>query len=166
MIIRLETPADHIAIAEVNTAAFGQPDEASLVEQLRADGAVRLSLVAEMEGAVVGHLLFSDLPITWKEGTIDGVALAPISVLSDYQNKGIGRALIDEGLDICRTLGVEAVVVLGHPDYYPRFGFGAALAGRLTSPFAEAGVAFMALELKVGALENGGTVHYAEAFGV
>ncbi|MCW9045888.1 MAG: N-acetyltransferase, partial [Alphaproteobacteria bacterium] len=135
--IRLETPADHPLVSQINEAAFEQKDEAQLVIALREEGALRLSLVAILEGQLVGHIMFSDLPITHDDQIVDGVALAPMAVLPEYQNKGIGSALVREGIEICQTLGVEAIVVLGHPKFYPRFGFAPKLAALLTSPFKE-----------------------------
>ena len=162
--VRVETPADFAAVHIVNREAFGQPDEADLVERLRADGEVVVSLVAERESAIVGHVLFSRLPIVVGEREIAGAALAPVAVLPRFQRQGIGSALVRSGLRRCAESGCEAVVVLGHPAYYPRFGFSAPLAERLDAPFS--GAAFMALELVPGALADGGAVRYAAAFGV
>ncbi len=161
---RVETPADFAAVRIVNREAFGQPDEADLVERLRTDGEVVVSLVAERESAIVGHVLFSRLPIVVGEREIAGAALAPVAVLPRFQRQGIGSALVRSGLRHCAESGCEAVVVLGHPAYYPRFGFSTALAERLDAPFS--GAAFMALELAPGALADGGAVRYAVAFGV
>ena len=135
-----------------------------MVDRLRDDGELVASLVAERAGCVVGHVLFSALPIAAAAGVIAGTALAPVAVLPSCQRQGIGSALIRAGLRRCAELGNEAVVVLGHPTYYPRFGFSAALAERLDAPFA--GPAFMALELARGILDHGGTVSYPAAFGV
>ena len=113
---------------------------------------------------MVGHILFSHLPIVAASGVIAGAALAPVAVLPPFQRQGIGSALIHAGLRDCAELGSEAVVVLGHPAYYPRFGFSATLAQRLAAPFS--GPAFMALELVPLALSDGGTMRYPAAFGV
>ena len=132
---------------------------------LGAGGHARLSLVAERAGRVVGHILFSDLPIVTATGTVSALALAPMAVLPEFQRQGIGSARVRHGLDECRRQGHRIVVVLGHPDFYPRFGFSAKLAERLTSPF-HGGDAFMALELTPGALEGvTGRVQYAPPFG-
>src|SRR5262245_51249395 len=118
--IRLETAADHEAIRHVNRLAFGRDDEAGIVEALRAGGYARVSLVAEVNGAVVGHILFSDLPILTDSGTVPAMSLAPMAVLPEYQRIGIGSALVRKGLEVCREQGHRIVVVLGHPHFYPR----------------------------------------------
>ena len=159
--IRAESMADATAVRHVNELAFGQPDEADLVDRLRRTGHVVASLVAEIEHTLVGHILFSRLPIDAGR-SIHGAALAPVAVLPRWQRQGIGSALIRAGLHACRAAGIEAVIVLGHPGYYPRFGFSAALAERLRAPFA--GPAFMALELVPDALRDGGQVRYPPAF--
>lgn len=161
MTIRPEDPADRAAIRAVNESAFGQRDEADLVEALRAEGIVLLSLVGEIEGAVVGHVLYSRMHV----GAVPAVALAPVAVLPAQQRRGIGGALIRRGLDLLRDSGERIVFVLGHPEYYPRFGFSTALAAPVESPFPRE--YFMALELTPGALANvSGRVHYPPAFGI
>ena len=160
MQIRPAARADVAAIHAVVAAAFGQPDEARLVDRLRADGDTLVELVADKDRAIVGHILFSRLGI----GALAGAALAPVAVAPAHQRGGIGGALIRAGLDRCRQRGVPAVVVLGHPAYYPRFGFDAALAAPLAAPFA--GPALMAIELTPGALAGGGALAYAPAFGI
>jgi putative acetyltransferase len=163
--IRAEGDRDHTAIREVNRLAFGQDDEARLVDALRDGGYVRASLVAEEESRIVGQILFSDLPIVTPEGIVEALALAPMAVVPDRQRHGIGSLLVREGLRACRESGGRIVVVLGHPEFYARFGFSAALTGRLRSPFP--GPAFMAVELVPGALEGvGGEVRYPPPFGV
>ena len=162
--VRVETPDDFAAVRTVVSEAFGQADEADLVERLREDGEVVASLVAERDDAIVGHVLFSRLPIVAGDREIAGAALAPVAVLPKFQRQGVGSALTRRGLRHCAESGSEAVVVLGHPAYYPRFGFSTALAERLDAPFS--GAAFMALELVPGALADGGAVRYAAAFGV
>jgi predicted N-acetyltransferase YhbS/SAM-dependent methyltransferase len=151
--VRADTPGDLEAVREVNRHAFGQEDEARLVDALRDGGYARLSLVAEEGGRVVGHILFSDLPIVTQAGTLHGLALAPVAVLPERQRQGVGSRLVREGHRV--------VVVLGHP----RFGFSARLAGRLEAPFS--GPAFMALELVPGALAGvEGVVQYPPPFGL
>ncbi len=163
-VIRPETPADRPAIREVNRRAFGRDDEARLVDTLRAGGYVRVSLIAEVGGKVVGHILFSELPIVTPQGTAEALSLAPLVVVPSYQRRGTGSMLVSEGLRACWDAGHRIVVVLGHPKFYPRFGFSAKLAERLRSPFS--GPAFMALELVPGALEGvEGDVRYPPPFG-
>jgi putative acetyltransferase len=165
VVIREETAADHAAVRELNQRAFGQDDEANLVDALRAGQYTRLSLVAEQNGAVIGHLLFSRLPIETASGTVEALALASVAVLPGHQRQGVGSQLIRHGLMMCRQRGHRIVVVLGHAEYYPRFGFSAALAERLRSPFP--GPHFMALELVPGALDGvEGDVRYPSPFGV
>ena len=150
--IRPETIADRDAIRNVNRLAFGQDAEARLVDALRDGGFVRLSLLAEQGRRVVGHILFSDLAIITQDGTMPALALAPMAVLPEFQNQGIGSALVWRGLDACREDGHRMVLVVGHPGFYPRFGFSAELAARLECPYA--GEAFMAVELVKDALEE------------
>lgn len=163
--IREETPQDYEAIREVNRLAFHQEEEGQIVDRLRADGLVIASLVAVEDGGVVGHILFSELPIETDRGVLRAASLAPMAVRPERQRRGIGSALVLRGLEVCRERGYSIVVVVGHPNYYPRFGFSAERARNLRSPFA--GEAFMALELTPGALEDVvGTVRYPEAFGL
>lgn len=166
MIIRAEALDDHAAIAEVNQAAFGGDAEARLVASLRADRQVIASLVAVDEsGQVVGHVLFS--PATIRTGTDERqvASLAPMAVLPSHQRQGIGSMLVERGLQACKLAGYRAVIVVGHPDYYPRFGFSATLVARLENPFT-AGDAFMAMELARGSLSDlqDGRIVYPEAF--
>lgn len=162
--IRDATPRDYAAIRAVVRHAFGQDDEANLVEALRADGDALVELVAASDIALQGHILYSPLKIERGGEPLKAAALAPFSVLPAFQGKGIGGELIRAGNARCAALGCVAVIVLGHPDYYPRFGFSAAAAESLQAPFS--GPAFMALELRHGALKAGGCVRYAAAFGV
>ena len=161
MVIRPACAGDHDAIRAVVTAAFGQPDEAALVDALRADGDALVELVVEEDDAVVGHVLFS--PLATDTGA-RFAALAPLSVAPDHQRDGLGTMLMQVGHELCRAAGVEALIVLGHPDYYPRVGYSAAAAKTVTAPFS--GPSFMALALRPGALDAPVTVTYAEAFGL
>ena len=165
IVVREERPADLEAIREVNRWAFGREDESRLVDALRDGGYARLSLVAEENGQVVGHVLFSDLPVVTQASTLYALALAPVAVLPDRQRRGVGSRLIREGLRACTEAGHRIVVVLGHADYFPRFGFSARLAEPLKAPFS--GPSVMALELVPGALLNvTGDVRYPRPFGV
>ena len=163
MIIRPATPADHAAIREVLTAAFGGPkgDEAGIVERCRAEGVVLSELVAEDEGQIVGHTLYSRMTC---DRPLFVAALGPVAAKPGLQSQGIGSALVRQGLEDCRALGVEAVIVLGHPPYYPRFGFSAEAAARITSPYGGR-PSFMALALKPGALDEPLKADYPAAFG-
>ncbi len=162
--IRAAIPRDYPAIRQVIRHAFAQDDEANLVERLRADGDVLAELVAASDIALQGHILYSALKIERAGQTLRAAALAPVSVLPAFQRQGLGMALIEAGNAECRALGLAAILVLGHADYYPRMGFSAAATAALTAPFS--GPHFMALELEPGALEGGGRVRYAGAFGV
>jgi putative acetyltransferase len=165
VIIRAETAADHPMIRQVNEAAFGGAEEADLVEALRRERVVLLSVVAESDGRIVGHILFSRMSIETPTGAIAAAALAPLAVLPDCQRRGIGGGLIRYGLDAMRALGERIVIVVGHPAYYPRFGFSTAQARSLENPFSPD--AFMALELSPGALDRiRGRVRYPPPFGL
>jgi putative acetyltransferase len=163
-VIREALPSDYAATRAVLRHAFPADEEADLVEQLRADGDVLVELVAASDTTLQGHILYSPLAIERDGATIHAAALAPVAVLPAFQNQGIGGELIRAGNARCAELGLEAIVVLGHADYYPRFGFSARTAESLQAPFS--GLHFMALELKPGVLKDGGKVRYAKAFGV
>jgi putative acetyltransferase len=165
MTLRREHAEDHGAIRAVNEAAFGRPDEADLVDQLRKEGAVLASFVAESDSEIVGHILFSRMLIDTESGLVPAAALAPLAVVPGHQRLGVGGRLVRHGLDWLRGREEQVVIVLGHPEYYPRFGFSSDRARALKSPFpAEA---LMALELTPGALDRvRGRVRYANAFGL
>lgn len=165
--IREERPGDRASVRHVNEAAFGQPDEADLVERLAADGAVLLSLVAETDGEIVGHILFSRAEIRGDQQSHAAVALAPMAVLPAHQDRGVGSALVSEGVARLKDAGHRRVIVLGHPDYYPRFGFEPAERYGIRCPIDAPPEAFMALALAPGALDGcAGTMRWAEAFGI
>jgi putative acetyltransferase len=165
LIIRREDPRDIPAIRSTNEDAFGRPDEAGLIERLRAEGVVLASLIAEMQNRAVGHILFSRMWIDTTAGAVPAVALAPMAVLAEHQRQGIGQQLVHHGVDLLRGQGERIVIVLGHPDYYPRFGFSVERARCLESPFPPE--AFMAMELVPGALAGiQGKVRYPNAFGL
>ena len=162
--IRDASPADFPAIRAVLTTAFPTPAEADLVERLRAEGDARVELVAYEGEGPIGCILYSPLRIERADRALDCAALAPLAVLPAYQNRGVGGRLIEAGNERCRALGLCAIIVLGHPAYYPRFGFSPEAAESLDAPFS--GRSFMALALEPGALKAGGKVHYAHAFGI
>lgn len=163
--LRTTEPEDFAAIREVLFAAFETAEEAQLVEALRAEGCVILELVAETDEGIAGHILYSELPIDSATRTIRGAALAPLAVHPAHQRHGIGGALIHMSLAMLAHEGVEAVVVLGLPDYYPRFGFSANLAAKLETSFS--GTHLMAMELQPGCIEEiPARARYARAFGL
>ena len=123
LVIREETSRDVGQVRMINIAAFEQPDEADLVEALRANCPEVVSLVAELDGRVVGHILFSPVTLPAGEHTLQGMGLAPMAVLPEHQRDGIGARLVEEGIARLERAGCPFVIVLGHPDYYPRFGF-------------------------------------------
>jgi len=154
VIIRPEQPQDIAAIRYVNEQAFGGSAEANAIEALRDRGAATLSLVAVIADQVVGHLFFSPATIESPDRSWPGLGLAPLSVLPDYQRQGIGTALMNAGLEECRRLGHERVIVLGHPDYYPRFGFERASQYGVRFEFEAPDDACMILALQPGALDG------------
>jgi putative acetyltransferase len=166
MKIRDEQPGDEPAIVAVNLTAFGGPAEAALVDALRGAGAAVVSLVAEDEdGEIVGHVLFSEVTLEPPRPVADTIALAPVAVRPRLQGGGIGAALIEEGLRRCAKLGYGAAVLLGHPSYYPRFGFLPAHRFGLRCEFPSPPEAFMALELAPGGLDGEpALVRYHPAF--
>jgi putative acetyltransferase len=161
--IRQESERDILAIRDVNRRAFDEEDEARLVDDLRGGGHARLSLVAEEDGRIVGHIMFSEAVIRTEEGEVGVLALGPVAVAPERQGKGIGSALVRTSLDRCARTGHRIVVLLGHPNYYPRFGFSADLARNLSSAYS--GEAFMALEIVPGALSGvAGEFEFAPPF--
>jgi putative acetyltransferase len=164
-VIRARQLADDAAIRSLNETAFGGTYEATLIEDLRSSGHAVIELVATRGVQMTGHVLFSQLEVTLDGRSVRALALAPVAVLPERQRQGIGGALIRKGLTQVRQEGWQAVIVLGHPEYYPRFGFSATLARKLQAPFS--GDAFMALEMAVGALAgDSGRIVYPTAFGL
>ncbi len=164
MQIRPERPDDIAAVRRVNEAAFGQVDEADLVDRLRDSAASYLALVAVEGEAVVGHIAFSLMTFSPPHPTLSAVGLAPMAVLPEHQRSGIGSALVREGVEACRRAGIDAIFVLGHPSYYPRFGFEPAAARGIGDEFGAPPEAFMVLELAQGALDGvTGTALYDSA---
>jgi putative acetyltransferase len=162
--IRRETPADAAAVRRVNESAFETSTEADLVERLHAGARPLVSLVAEEDGAIVGHILFSPVTLSGAAET-PIMGLAPMAVVPAHQQRGIGSALVRAGLLACKELGFDAVVVLGHAEYYPRFGFQPAARFGVSCEYDVPDDVFMALELTAGALgRTGGTIRYHGAF--
>ena len=168
--IRLERPDDIPAIRLVNELAFGRPNEANIVDSLRENGKAILSLVAEVEGSVVGHVLFSPARFEPQQPQVRALALGPLAVRPDYQRKGLGSLLVQDGLDRCRRLGIHCVLLLGNPAYYSRFGFGSAVERAISPPPGSppgAVRAFQIIELQTGVLELGPLTGYeAEEFDI
>ena len=117
--VREERPEDVVAIRDVNRSAFGQDQEGNIVDALRSNGAVLLSLVATQDERVVGHILYSPISV----GIATGAALGPLAVVPESQRQGVGGRLIETGNRMIKDLGYPFIVVLGHAEYYPRFGF-------------------------------------------
>ena len=169
LVIRAATAADADAIDAINRAAFagteyGYQGEAELERMIEEDCDTLVSLVAGQGGDIVGHVLFSRMDVEADDKAIPAAGLAPVAALPEKQGRGIGDALIRAGLDVLRAQGVTISFVLGHEEYYPRFGYSPELAARFASPFA--GPHFMAMMLDSGAAwPLGGRADYAPAFG-
>jgi putative acetyltransferase len=165
MTVRPEKPEDIPAIRIVNRRAFGGAAEADLVDALRRNGKTVISLVAEDDGLIVGHVFFSLVAIQSKGAGFTGVGLAPLAVIPERQNQAIGSTLVEHGLRRCREEGHPYVVVLGHPDYYPRFGFVPASRFGIKSEYDVADEVFMVMELREGALNGrAGVAKYQPEF--
>lgn len=164
--VRRERPDDASQVRRVNELAFGQPAEADLVARLRASCADSLSLVAE-DGGVVGHILFTPVVIEGAGRRVIGMGLAPMAVLPGRQRQGIGSQLVRRGLGVLRERGCPFVVVVGHPEYYPRFGFEPASLHGLRSQWEGVpDAAFMVSVLDGRAMEGAsGVATYRAEFG-
>jgi putative acetyltransferase len=166
VVVRREGPGDVEAVRGVNLLAFGQQQEADVVEALRKAGAATLSMVADLDGAIAGHILFSPVRVQSTRSSYDAIGLGPMAVAPDLQCKGIGSQLVRAGLQELRRLGHEIVVVLGPPEYYPRFGFERASLRGIRWEHDAPDEAFMVLELCEGALASrgAGVVRYRPEF--
>lgn len=172
LIIRQETEKDYKLSETVVEKAFKNAEhtdhkEHLLVAKLRKSDAFipELSLVAELDGEIVGHIILTKLLIENEGSNYDSLALAPVSVLPEHQNKGIGSKLISESLKIAKEIGFKSVIVLGHDKYYPRFGFKPASTWGIKAPFDVPNESFLALELEDGSLDRvTGTVVYSKEF--
>ena len=154
MIIRPETAEDFASVRRVNESAFGRPGEADLVDALRKTARPYVSLVAEEDGQICGHIFFSPVtiePDVPERAATAALALGPMAVLPESQRSGIGSRLVEEGLKECLRLGFRLVFVLGHPDYYPRFGFVPASLKKFKCVYDVPDEVFMVLELSPGA---------------
>jgi putative acetyltransferase len=163
-LIRAEQPSDISEIHQIHLRAFPEPLEAKLVDQLRDNGHLFVSLVAEIDGVIVGHIAFSPVTIDGHPDLTSGVGLAPLAVLLEYQRKGIGSQLVQEGLVACSQKGFSFAVVLGSPKLYQLAGFRSASHWQLGNEYG-AGDEFMAIELIAESLTNrSGLVRYAPEF--
>jgi putative acetyltransferase len=164
--VRAEQPGDEVAIARVNDAAFGQADESRIIDAIRQAGRSNISLVALAGSEVVGHILFTPVAVESLDSTVRAMGLGPMAVLPALQRQGIGSRLVQEGLGECARTGCQAVVVVGHPEFYPRFGFRPASAYGLRCEYAVPDDVFMAVELVPVALAGrSGLVRYLSEFG-
>jgi putative acetyltransferase len=165
--IRPERTEDIDAISEINRRAFESEDEPNLIVAIRKSEHFipELSLVAELDGDPVGHILFSRISIDAGDRIFPVLSLAPMAVLPAHQRQGIGTALVQRGLEECRRLNHNVIVVIGHAEYYPRFGFVQARDHGLEVEYDVPSEAFMVLELESGALQGiGGIVRFPAAF--
>ncbi len=164
MIIRTEEQADYFPIYVVNASAFETPAEANLVDVLRREAHPVISFVADEGGRIVGHIMFSPVSLSGHPD-LNIMGLGPMAVVPEFQRKGIGAALIKTGLEKCKSLGYGAVIVLGHPGYYPRFGFVPSVQYGIRSEYDVPEDMFMALELQPGYLKDvSGIIKYHPAF--
>ena len=167
MIIRAERKEDYSRITEVTDLAFRQKNEGRLVERLRIDldFIPELSLVAEIGNEIIGHILFFPIKIISEDAEVPSLALAPMSVVPEYQRRGIGKQLVTEGLKRAKSIGYKSVIVLGHSEYYPKFGFEPASKWNIKAPFDVPDKVFFAIELEEGGLKGvSGAVEYSDEF--
>lgn len=172
IIVRQEVPRDYKETEDVVKKAFEQAEHADhtehlLVSRLRKSSAFikELSLVATANGKIIGHILFTKLEIVHGNKVFPSLCLAPLSVLPEYQRTGVGQLLMEEGLKRCTELGYTSVILLGHPSYYPRFGFRKASDFKINAPFTAPDEAFMAIELIPDSLSKvQGTVKFPDEF--
>ncbi len=164
MIIRPERPEDIAAVRAVNQAAFPAPAEAALVDRLRGLPGV-ISLVADDGSEVIGHILFSPVTVEHASGDWTAIALGPMAVRPDRQRSGVGGALVEAGLTACRQGFWTVCFVLGHPEFYPRFGFAPAAPLGLRCTWTVPDPVFMVAEVTPGTLTaRSGLVRYHPAF--
>lgn len=164
MLVRPEERKDWVVVHALNAAAFESPAEANLVDVLRQQARPVISLVAEEDKMVVGHIMFSPVSLTGHPN-LKIMGLAPMAVAQLHQRMGVGSALVRAGLERCKKLGFGAAVVLGHIEYYPRFGFVPSTRFGIGYEYEVPEEAFMAVELQPGYLAGkSGTVQYHAAF--
>jgi len=164
VLIRPEGQDDRAAVHALNSRAFASAAEATLVEALRKRAQPAISLVVEHEQEIIGHITFSPVSLSGHPD-LQIMGLAPMAVAPEHQRMGVGSALVRAGLEQCKRLGFGAVVVLGHPEYYPRFGFVPSTRFHIGSEYNAPEDAFMAMELLPGYLhQRAGTIRYHAAF--
>lgn len=166
IVIRKEEEKDYKQVYEVNKLAFQQKNESILIEKIRKgeNFIPDLSLVAEIDNRIVGHILFSKIKIVG-DSIFESIALAPMAVIPVFQKQGVGSKLIKKGMAKAKELGFDSIIVLGHKDYYPKFGFERASKWNIKCPFKVPEEAFMAIALTKKALEDkAGTVKYPDEF--
>lgn len=163
--VRPEQPEDLSDIRAVNEQAFGRAKEADIVDSVRARGAASVSLVAERGGRIVGHILFTPVTVRSETASFEAIALGPMAVLPAYQRLEIGSQLVRAGLEACRWIGQPVVIVLGHPWFYPRFGFKPARPLGIRWEHDVLDEVFMLAELSEGALAGrDGVAYYQPEF--
>jgi predicted N-acetyltransferase YhbS len=165
--IETETEGDYEKIARLHAIAFNGDGEAKLVEKLRRTPRYirELSLVAKYRNAIIGHVLFYPIKIKTCRNMCDSLALAPISVIPRFQNRKVGSKLIKEGLEKARKLGFKSVIVVGHPNYYPRFGFEKASKYGISASLDVPDDALFAMELEKDGLKDcSGTIEYPSEY--
>ncbi|WHY99635.1 GNAT family N-acetyltransferase [Peribacillus simplex] len=173
ILIRQELTEDYTMTEKVVERAFKNEEysdkkEHFLVNRLRSSDAFipELSLVAiNQDNDIIGHILLTKIQVVDDENTTDSLALAPVSVAPEYQNKSVGSKLIRAALKKAKEIGYDSIILLGHKEYYPKFGFKPASLWNIKAPFDVPDDTFMVLELTEGTLQNTqGTVHYPKAF--
>ena len=166
MNIRKEKDSDKEKIWKVNAEAFESEAEANLVNALRDSGISFISLVAEEDEGIIGHILFTPVELIGDAAGLKLMGLAPMAVLPKLQRKGIGSQLVKTGIENCATQGYDAIVVFGHPEYYPKFGFVPSVKYGIKSEYDVPDETFMILELKESSLrDKNGIIKYHAAFG-
>ena len=165
--IEAETEGDYEQITRLHAIAFNGDGEARLVEKLRRTPIYipELSLVAKYRNAIIGHILFYPIKINTCRKKCNSLALAPVSVIPSFQNRKVGSRLIKEGLEKAQKLGFKSVIVVGHPEYYPRFGFEKASKYGISAPFHVPDNALFAIELQKDGLKNcSGIIEYPSEY--